>query len=275
MSNRLRQTSDRLSAESIRNGRVRRKSIGIRWTSSGSVKYWLPGMKWNEFSIIHGKHFILNLLQPYFIPLEKLFTISFSLVYISYNIPLVLIYISFTTSFPHGNFIIISLFHSPWYLFCFIFHSSGPIFRQPLHSLTASSSSCSVSFSWYLFHIIFHLSRPIFQYSLHSLMASSSSCSVSFCLVIISSFSWVSFISLWHLFQKIPHSPRKIFHDHIIPSRQSYHLSLGLFHSSMAPASQNNSLTYGRYFTRTSFPHNNHIIFPLGWFIPYGTCFVK
>ena len=39
MSNGFRRTSDGLSAESIGNGRVRRKSVGIRWTSSGSVKY--------------------------------------------------------------------------------------------------------------------------------------------------------------------------------------------------------------------------------------------
>ena len=42
MSNRLRQTSDGLSAESsIGNGRVQQKSFGVHWTSSGSVKYWV------------------------------------------------------------------------------------------------------------------------------------------------------------------------------------------------------------------------------------------
>ena len=41
MSNRLRWTSDRLSAGSIGNGRVRRKSDRVHWTSSGSVKYCL------------------------------------------------------------------------------------------------------------------------------------------------------------------------------------------------------------------------------------------
>ena len=40
MSNRLQWTSDGLSTESIGNGRVRRKSVRVRWTSSGSVKYW-------------------------------------------------------------------------------------------------------------------------------------------------------------------------------------------------------------------------------------------
>ena len=98
-------------------------------TVARSHLHQLPGMKWNEFSFIHGEHFILNLLQPYFIPLEKLFTISFSLEFISYHISLVSIYISFTTSFPHGNFIIIALFHSPRYSFRLIFHSSRPIFQ--------------------------------------------------------------------------------------------------------------------------------------------------
>ena len=42
MSNGLRRTSDRLSAESVGNGRVRRKSVGVHWTSSGSVKYCHP-----------------------------------------------------------------------------------------------------------------------------------------------------------------------------------------------------------------------------------------
>ena len=39
MSNGLRQTSDGLSTESIGNGRVQRKSVGVHWTSSGNVKY--------------------------------------------------------------------------------------------------------------------------------------------------------------------------------------------------------------------------------------------
>ena len=64
MSNGLRRTSDRLSAESIGNGRVWQKSVGIHWTSSGSIKYWKVTMKYprdkNEISIEIPQVFIWN-----------------------------------------------------------------------------------------------------------------------------------------------------------------------------------------------------------------------